>query len=226
MKYIAKIKSDFPSKFGIPRQSGFAKSLRAEIIMEPEFRNIDLFDGIEEFSHLWILWEFSENVGKAWTSKVRPPKLGGNEKKGVFATRSPFRPNPIGLSCVEFLGIEVDEKLGPILLVAGADLMDGTPIYDIKPYIPYADCKTEASEGFTSQVEKQTLQIVFEKNLMEKIDPKKRTALIEVLEMDPRPGYQNDPKRIYGMPFGKWDIRFTVKDGILTVIEIVDVTEQ
>lgn len=220
MKHIAHIRTDFTTKFGIPRQSGLVDELRATIVFTPEFRNPDALRGIEGFSHLWLIWEFSESVGKPYSPTVRPPRLGGNTRLGVFATRSPFRPNPIGLSCVRFLGTEQTDE-GTVLLVAGADLMDGTPIYDIKPYIPYADAHPEALGGFTTQADDFLLEVDFPTELLEKIPENRRAALVSVLSHDPRPSYQNDPTRIYGMNFAGHDVRFTVKDKILTVQEVL-----
>ena len=220
MRPVARVRSDFPEKFGIPRQSGIVESLEAKIVFEPEFRVMDAVRGLEDFSHIWLIWEFSEAVRDSWSPTVRPPRLGGNVRMGVFATRSPFRPNPIGLSCVKLLKIEQDETLGPVLTVAGADLMDGTPIYDIKPYIPYADCHPEAEGGFTTKVDMKPLIIDFPADLLEKVAAEKRTALIGVLEQDPRPRYQNDPERIYGLSFAGMDVKFSVADRTLTVVEL------
>ena len=220
MRPVARVRSDFPEKFGIPRQSGIVESLEAKIVFEPEFRVMDAVRGLEDFSHIWLIWEFSEAVRDSWSPTVRPPRLGGNVRMGVFATRSPFRPNPIGLSCVKLLKIEQDETLGPVLTVAGADLMDGTPIYDIKPYIPYADCHPEAEGGFTTKVDMKPLKIDFPAELLEKVAAEKRTALIGVLEQDPRPRYQNDPERIYGLSFAGMDVKFSVADRTLTVVEL------
>ena len=220
MRPVARIRSDFPEKFGIPRQSGIVESLEAKIVFEPEFRVMDAVRGLEDFSHIWLIWEFSEAVRNSWSPTVRPPRLGGNVRMGVFATRSPFRPNPIGLSCVKLLKVEQDEALGPVLTVAGADLMDGTPIYDIKPYIPYADCHPEAAGGFTTKVDMQPLTVDFPAELLETVPPEKRGALIGVLEQDPRPRYQNDPERIYGLSFAGMEIRFSVSGHTLSVTEL------
>ncbi len=220
MRPVARIQSDFPEKFGIPRQSGVVESLEAKIVFEPEFRVMDAVRGLEDFSHIWLIWEFSEALRDTWSPTVRPPRLGGNVRMGVFATRSPFRPNPIGLSCVKLLKVEQDEALGPVLTVAGADLMDGTPIYDIKPYIPYADCHPEAQGGFTTKVEMKPLTVRFPAELLEKVPPEKRAALFGVLEQDPRPRYQNDPERVYGLSFAGIEIKFTVSDRTLSVVEI------
>ena len=220
MRPVARIRSDFPEKFGIPRQSGVVKSLEAKILFEPEFRVMDAVRGLEDFSHIWLIWEFSEAVRDTWSPTVRPPRLGGNVRMGVFATRSPFRPNPIGLSCVKLLKVEQDETLGPVLTVAGADLMDGTPIYDIKPYIPYADCHPDAKGGFTTNVEMIPLAVEFPAELLEKVPQEKREALIGVLEQDPRPRYQKDPERVYGLSFAGMEIKFTVSDRTLSVVEL------
>ena len=219
MKHIAHIRSDFPTKFGIPRQSGLVNELRSTVVFEPEFRNADALRGIEGFSHLWLIWEFSESVGKPWSPTVRPPRLGGNTRLGVFATRSPFRPNPVGLSCVRLLGVE-QTKDGAVLQIAGADLMDGTPIYDIKPYVPYADCHPDALGGFTTNADDFLLSVDFPTELLHKIPENRREALLAVLSHDPRPSYQSDPDRIYGMEFAGFDIRFRVKEKNLCVTEV------
>jgi len=223
MKIIAKIKTDFPTKFGIPRQSGLVEELKGTIVFEPEFRNSEALKGLEDFSHIWLLWEFSEAVtdGK-WSPTVRPPKLGGNTRKGVFATRSPFRPNSIGLSSVKLDGIEHTEKYGTVLHVSGADLMDSTPIVDIKPYIPYADCHTDATSGFSKDGEEK-LKVILPDNLENILPSEKHSALIKVLELDPRPAYQNDPERIYGFGFAGKEIKFKVIKNTLTVTEISDI---
>ncbi len=218
---IAHIHTDFSSKFGIPRQSGLVDELEATIVFEPEYRNPDALRGIEEYSHLWLLWQFSECMDKEWTPTVRPPRLGGNKRMGVFATRSPFRPNPIGLSSVKLLGVEKTEKHGHILRVAGADLLNGTPIYDIKPYLPYVDSHPEASNGFALDEKEGRLKVDFSDELLIKIPADKQAALIAVLAQDPRPGYQDIPDRIYGIEFAGFDVRFTVGNGTLNVIEII-----
>lgn len=220
MKPIAHIENDFPTKFGIPRQSGRVKSLKAKIIFEPEFRNPDACRGLEEYSHIWLIWEFSQAKRENWSPTVRPPRLGGNIRKGVFATRSPFRPNPIGLSCVKLVKVSVSQNQGPVLYIEGADLMDGTPIYDIKPYIPYADCHPEATGSFTENSKDHHLNVDFPPELLKKIPPESQEALLEVLADDPRPGYQHDPQRSYGMPFGENDIHFRVEGDILSVYEV------
>lgn len=220
MKIIAHIRTDFPTKFGIPRQSGCVESLRGRIIMEPEYRQPEAFRGLEDFSHIWLLWEFSEAIRSDWSPTVRPPRLGGNVRKGVFATRSPFRPNPLGLSCVKLEKIEFDKKLGPVLYVTGADLMDRTPIYDIKPYLPEFDSHPSALGGFTVQINKKALEVAIPEELLLKLPEELRQPLREVLAHDPRPGYQEDPHRIYGMPFGGFDVRFWVAEGILRVCRV------
>lgn len=217
MNPIAIIKTDFPEKFGIPRQSGLVESLEARIIFKPEYRNADAVRGLEDFSHIWLIWEFSEAVRDSWSPTVRPPRLGGNVRMGVFATRSPFRPNPLGLSCVKLNKVEIHPKLGPVLHVAGADLMDGTPIYDIKPYIPYADCHPDATGGFTVTTEMPSVQVDFPDELLQKVPEEKRDALKGVLSQDPRPRYQNAPGRVYAMGFGGVTVRFTVDGDTLTV---------
>ncbi len=221
LKTIARIKTDFPSKFGIPRQSGLVEALKAVIVFEPEYRNPDALRGLEEFSHIWLLWEFSESVRDTWSPMVKPPRLGGNKRMGVFATRSPFRPNPIGLSCVRLEGIELDSELGPLLYVAGADLMDHTPIYDIKPYLPYTDCRPEAAGGFAEPLKDYALAVEFPEELLHILPEEQREAALGVLACDPRPSYQKDPMRVYGVEFAGYDIRFTVKHNVLTVCELI-----
>ena len=220
MKPIARIHSDFATKFGIPRQSGVVGSLQAEIVFEPEFRSRDAVRGLEAFSHIWLIWEFSENVRADWSPTVRPPRLGGNVRMGVFATRSPFRPNPIGLSCVRLEDITFSDARGPVLHVAGADLMDGTPIYDIKPYIPYADCHPDAAAGFTAQTQFHHLTMVCDAGLWARVPAVQQAALQGVLENDPRPSYQHDPERVYGMEFGGLEVHFKVDGEVLTVTGI------
>lgn len=220
MKPIARIHSDFATKFGIPRQSGVVGSLQAEIVFEPEFRSRDAVRGLEAFSHIWLIWEFSENVRADWSPTVRPPRLGGNVRMGVFATRSPFRPNPIGLSCVRLEDITFSDARGPVLHVAGADLMDGTPIYDIKPYIPYADCHPDAAGGFTAQTQFHHLTMVCDAGLWARVPADQQAALQGVLENDPRPSYQHDPERVYGMEFGGLEVHFKVDGEVLTVTGI------
>ena len=223
IQVIARMHSDFASKFGIPRQSGLVEALRSTIVFEPEYRNADALRGIEDFSHLWIIWQFSEAVRQGWSPTVRPPRLGGNTRMGVFATRSPFRPNNLGLSCVRLLGVEHTAEYGTVLHVGGADLMDGTPIFDIKPYIPYADCHTEATGGFTDTADDFLLQVEFPADLLRKLPEEKREAAIQVLSHDPRPSYQRKPDRIYGLTFAEYNIRFQVKDDVLTVVEVTPV---
>lgn len=217
---IAYIRTDFSSKFGIPRQSGLVDELEATIVFEPEYRNPDALRGIEEYSHLWLLWQFSECTEKEWTPTVRPPRLGGNKRMGVFATRSPFRPNSIGLSSVKLLGVEQTENDGQILKVSGADLLDGTPIFDIKPYLPYVDSHPEASNGFALEEKGGQVNVGFPNELLEMIPDGKREALIAVLAQDPRPGYQDIPERVYGLEFAGFDVRFTVNDNELNVVEV------
>ena len=217
MHIIARIRSDFPTKFGIPRQSGLVEELKATIVFEPEYRNPDALRGLEEFSHIWLIWQFSEAVRDKWSPTVRPPRLGGNTRMGVFATRSPFRPNAIGLSCVKLDSIEKDPRLGTVLVVSGADLMDGTPILDIKPYLPYADSRPEATGGFTGNVGGKVLEVDFPPELLAQVPEGKRGALIGVLSRDPRPSYQHDPDRVYGMAFGGWEVGFSVDGDTLHV---------
>ena len=220
IKVVARMRSDFQQKFGIPRQSGLVEALESTIVFEPEFRNPDALRGLEGFSHVWLVWEFSQARREQWSPTVRPPRLGGNQRLGVFATRSPFRPNPIGLSCVKLLGVEVTKDQGPVIHVSGADLLDGTPIYDIKPYLPYADCKPEAVGGFASAPKVATLTVHISEELVEKIPEEKREALMGVLAQDPRPSYQEDPERIYGMTFGGLDVQFRVEGIHLTVCHV------
>ena len=219
VKVIARIESDFPSKFGVPRQSGLVPELRARVVFEPAFRRPDALRGIEGFSHLWLIWRFSETAREDWTPTVRPPRLGGNTRVGVFATRSPFRPNPIGLSCVRLEGVEWDGADAPALLVSGADLMDGTPIYDIKPYLPYADAYPDARGGFAPSRE-ETVAVEFPPELLARVPEERRAALTGVLAQDPRPRYQDDAARVYGMAFGGLDVRFRVVSGVLTVVDV------
>jgi len=218
---IARMRSDFPTKFGIPRQSNLVEQLRSTVVFEPEFRNADALRGLEGFSHLWIIWQFSEAVRTDWSPTVRPPRLGGNARMGVFATRSPFRPNNLGLSCVRLEGVEYDTKDGPVIHVSGADLMDGTPIFDIKPYIPYADAHPDALGGFTDTAGEFLLEVEFPQALLTKLPPDKQDAAIGVLSHDPRPSYQRKPERVYGLPFAGFDIRFRVADEKLTVCEVI-----
>ena len=220
MEIIARIRSDFPTKFGIPRQSGLVEELRARVVFEPEYRNPDALRGLEGFSHIWLIWQFSQAVREGWSPTVRPPRLGGNKRLGVFATRSPFRPNPIGLSCVRLEKVEQDPARGPVLLVRGADLLDGTPIYDIKPYIPFADSRPDAAEGYTAQTRTYRLEVRCPEALRASLAPEQWEALAGVLAGDPRPSYQDDPARVYGMRFAGYEVRFTVAEGVLTVCGI------
>ena len=220
MSVIARIRSDFPTKFGVPRQSGLVDSLRATVVFEPEYRNPDTLRGIEGFSHLWLIWQFHRAVREGWSPTVRPPRLGGNKRMGVFATRSPFRPNAIGLSSVRLEGVELRTPEGPVLHVAGADLMDGTPILDIKPYLPYGDCRPEATGGFTDDRARVLLEVEIPPQWLDLVPEDRRAALVGVLANDPRPSYQHDPARVYGMAFAGLDVRFTVDGNTLTVAEI------
>ena len=220
LKTIAHIHTEFPTKFGIPRQSGIIDSLQGTIVFEPEYRNPEAVRGLEEFSHLWLIWEFSETKRDTWSPTVRPPRLGGNVRKGVFATRSPFRPNPIGLSSVKLEKVEIDPKLGPVLHVSGADLMNGTPIYDIKPYIVYTDSHPDAVSGFADKPAEYLLDVEFPEELLVQVPETQRESLIAVLAHDPRPQYQDDPERVYGMAFGNLEIKFKVVGMQLIVLEI------
>ncbi len=218
MKTIAYIYTDFTEKFGIPRQSGLVDELTGKIVFEKPYRNPDAFVGLEEFSHIWIVWQFSANPKKEWSALVRPPRLGGNRKKGVFATRSPFRPNDIGLSCVRLERIEYTKEEGPILYVRGADLLNGTPIYDIKPYLAYTDSHPEATQSFAADGLDHRLEVEFDEGLLTQIPEEKREALCKVLAQDPRPAYQDEPDRQYGVAFAGLDVHFKVQDGVLTVL--------
>ena len=220
MKIIARIHNDFKEKFGIPRQSGLTGQLRSRIVFEPEYRNPDAIRGIDGYSHLWLIWQFSKAQRDGWSPTVRPPRLGGNKRVGVFATRSPYRPNPIGLSSVRLEEIEVTDTEGTVLIVSGADLLDGTPIYDIKPYLAYADSHPNAIGGFADPVRDYTLKVDFCKELLSKIDNSKQNSLIEILSQDPRPSYQNDPEREYGMRFASYEIFFKVDGDTLTVTRV------
>lgn len=222
MNIIARIRTDFPTKFGIPRQSGLVEALRGKVVFEEEYRNADALRGIEGFTHLWLVWEFSQAVRENWSPTVRPPRLGGNERVGVFATRSPFRPNPIGLSCVKLEKVELRTPEGPVLYVSGADLMDGTPIFDIKPYLPYVDCRPEATGGFASSRPEGLLEVDIPEALLRKVRPDLREGLRGVLACDPRPSYQSDPERVYGMDFGGYNVKFTVVGEGLTVRSITE----
>lgn len=217
---IARMHSDFASKFGIPRQSGLVQQLRSTIVFEPEYRCDDALRGIEDYSHLWLIWQFSEAVRQGWSPTVRPPRLGGNTRMGVFATRSPFRPNNLGLSCVRLLDVVHTQRYGTVLEVGGADLMDGTPILDIKPYIPYADCHSDATGGFTDGASDFVLRVSFPENLLARLPQDKQAAALEVLSHDPRPSYQRSPGRVYGLGFAGYNIRFTVEEDLLTVVDV------
>ena len=219
LKTIARYRGELSGKFGLPRQAGIVEALEGRIVFEPEYRSADALRGIEGFSHLWLIWQFSEAVREGFTPTVRPPRLGGNTRMGVFATRSPFRPNALGLSCVKLLAVETDQALGPVMRVSGADLMDGTPIYDIKPYLPYADAKPEALSGFAPDPG-STLGLGFLPGTEEKIPPEKRAGLRGILSNDPRPRYQRDPERIYGLDFAGWNVKFKADDKTLTVLEV------
>lgn len=220
LKIIARVHSDFTEKFGIPRQSGLAPNARATLVFEPEFRDENALRGIEQFSHIWLIWLFSANVDAGWSPTVRPPRLGGNLRLGVFATRSPFRPNPLGLSAVRLEGVELQTPQGPLLHLSGADMMDGTPILDIKPYIPLADALPDAAEGYTRQTAQHRLSVEVAPELLERLCADKATALLEVLAQDPRPSYQHDPQRIYGFRFAGREVRFRVEGTRLTVVDI------
>ena len=226
MEVIARIRNAFPTKFGLPRQSGLVPELTSTIVFEPEFRVAEALRGIESYSHLWLIWEFHQAVrdgdSQAWKPTVRPPRLGGNTRMGVFATRSPFRPNPIGLTVVKLLAVE-DSPEGKVLVVAGADMMDGTPIYDIKPYLPYVDSVPEAVGGFTQETADYHLTVDCPEELLQRIPEEQRGTLLGVLAQDPRPAYQHDDSRVYGLPFGGMDVKFAVKDGVLTVLDIMEV---
>ncbi len=219
LKVIARMESEFPSKFGIPRQSGLVEELRGTVVFEPEYRDPAALRGMEGFSHLWLIWGFSENRRESWSPTVRPPRLGGNKRLGVFATRSPFRPNSLGLSCVKLEGVELQTPRGPVIYISGADLMDGTPIYDIKPYVPYADCRPQAREGFAPAPE-GGLKVEISPEMGAKIPPERVEALKGVLSRDPRPHYQDDPQRVYGMAFAGLEVKFTVAGEKLTVVDV------
>lgn len=219
---VAHIRTDLPAKFGLPRQSGLVEELAARIVFEPKYRDPVAFRGIEGFSHLWLIWGFSANRREEWAATVKPPRLGGNRRMGVFATRSPYRPNALGLSCVRLMRLDMDERLGPVLAVAGADLMDGTPIYDVKPYLPFTDSRPDAVGGFAEDVQDHALEVEFPEPLLARIPPDKRQALIGLLRQDPRPAYIDDPARRYGFYYLNFDVRFTVAEGRLTVVEIAD----
>ena len=217
---VARIRSDFSEKFGIPRQSGLVEELTAAVVFEPEYRDPSAVRGLEGFSHIWLIWEFSRARREGWSPTVRPPRLGGNKRLGVFATRSPFRPNPLGLSCVRLLEVGQDRELGPVLTVAGADLLDGTPIYDVKPYLPYADCRPDAAGGFAALPKGADLTVDCPPELLAAVPEGKRAALLAVLAQDPRPQYQDDPARVYGMAFAGLEVKFRVEGARLTVTGI------
>lgn len=221
MKIIARIHSDFKEKFGIPRQSGLVPETRAAIVFEPEYRNPDALRGIEGYSHLWLIWSFSKAERESWSPTVRPPRLGGNTRVGVFATRSPFRPNAVGLSCVTLEDVRLHTPDGPVLIVGGADLLDGTPIYDIKPYLPYVDSHPDARGGFGAEKANYELKVNFPHELEDRIAPDKKEALRGLLAGDPRPSYQNDPERIYGVRYADYNVRFKVEASVLTVVDII-----
>ena len=223
MKIIGHIQTDFPTKFGIPRQSGLVDELKGIITFQPEYRNPEAFRGLEEFSHIWIIWKFSKSEKANWSATVKPPRLGGKKRMGVFATRSPYRPNDIGLSSVRLEKIVYDENVGPMLYVAGADLMDGTPIYDIKPYIAYTDSHPEATEGFAGTVKHKQLRVEFPEVFLKQYPEEKQKAILAVLQQDPRPAYDTDETRVYGVEFAGYDVRFTVAGDLLTVKEIVKI---
>ena len=220
MKIIARVHSDFPAKFGIPRQSGLVPELKAKVVFEPGFRSREAVRGLEQFSHIWLIWQFSEVPEDTWSPTVRPPRLGGNKRVGVFASRSPFRPNPVGLSCVRLEKIEENEELGPVLHIAGADLMDGSPVFDIKPYLPYVDSHPEAQEGFTGMTRRHRLEVEIPEQWLAMVPEEKREALTGILANDPRPSYQHDPARVYGFSYAGLEVRFTVADGRASVCEI------
>ena len=223
---VARIRTDFPEKFGIPRQSGLIDALKGRIVFAEKYRDASALRGIEGYSHLWLIWQFSESVTERFSPTVKPPRLGGNTRVGVFATRSPFRPNPLGLSCVKLERVELSTPEGPVLHVAGADLMDGTPIYDIKPYLPYADCHPDAVGGFAEDIDDRRLRVRFPEPLLALIPEEKRPALIEVLAQDPRPGYRReDDRRRYGVCFAGFDVRFVVEEGALSVVEVEAVSK-
>lgn len=220
LKIIARIRTDFPEKFGIPRQSGMVCTTEGKIIFEPEYRNADAVRGLENFSHIWLLWQFSKNLREGWSPTVRPPRLGGNKRMGVFATRSPFRPNEIGLSSVKLKRVELTDAFGPVLYVEGADLLDGTPIYDIKPYLKFTDSHPDAVDGFAENYKDYKLNVVFPENLKENLDDRMIRVLISLLAADPRPSYQSDPERVYVMAYSCYEVEFSVDDDILTVKDI------
>ena len=221
MEIIAHIKTDFRTKFGLPRQSGLCEELKGQIVFEPEYRKEEAFRGLEGFSHIWVLWKFSEAEREEWSPTVRPPRLGGNKRMGVFATRSPFRPNNIGLSCVRLEKIDYESPDAPVLHVSGIDMMDGTPIVDIKPYVPVADCRTDASDGFTARTKDYSLDVTDENDLLLVLPEEKRAGAKQMLALDPRPSYITDEDRIFGVEYAGYDIRFKVKENILTVCDVI-----
>ena len=218
IKPIAYIHTDLPTKFGLPRQSGLVEGLTGEIVLESEYRQAEALRGLEDFTHIWLIWDFSHAHTGRWSATVRPPRLGGNTRMGVFATRSPFRPNALGLSSVKLLKVEPNTPQGPVLTVGGADLLDGTPIFDIKPYLPYVDAHPDARGGFTDTTKFYTLQVQAEPEVLEQIPADKRDALLGVLRSDPRPSYQHDPERLYGLSFGGVEVKFKVDGDVLTVV--------
>lgn len=220
MKAIAHIYTDFKTKFGLPRQSGLIEEISGKIVFEKQYRDENAFRGLEDFSHIWLLWEFSQSKRESWSPTVRPPLLGGNKRIGVFATRSPFRPNPIGLSCVRLEKIDFTKDEGPVLYVKGSDLMNGTPIYDIKPYLPYCDSRPDAVGGFTEDLGERRLRVEISEELLGRVPESKRRELLQVLGGDPRPSYQSDPERVYGFSFADMEVKFKVSGGTLTVVEI------
>lgn len=220
LKVIARIHTDLPEKFGLPRQGCLIPELRGKIVFEPEYRSMDAVRGVDGYSHLWLIWQFSKSVRDDWSPLVRPPRLGGNEKMGVFATRSPYRPNAIGLSCVELEKVELDQELGPVIYVRGVDLMDGTPIFDIKPYLAYADSRPDAVGGWTDVVERKYLAVECSEELLAKLHPAQHKALLAILANDPRPRYQDDPQRIYGLTFAQWNVKFRVEGETLHVVDV------
>ncbi len=222
MKVIGKIYTDFSTKFGVPRQSGLCNELYGKIVFEPEYRREEAFRGLEDFSHIWVLWQFSEAEREEWSPTVRPPRLGGNKRMGVFATRSPFRPNNIGLSCVKLEKIDYDCSEAPVLYVSGIDMMNDTPVYDVKPYIPVADCRQDATDGFTQYTKDYSLDVVFDEKLLGVLPYEKRAGALQMLSLDPRPSYISDDERIFGVEYAGYDIRFIVKNNVLTVCEVAE----
>ena len=223
LEIIGHVHTDFPTKFGVPRQSGLVEALQGYVVFNPPYRNPDAVRGLEGFSHIWLIWQFSQALRDGgWRATVRPPRLGGNTRMGVFATRSPFRPNPIGLSCVRLEAVEPEGEAGPVLYISGADLVDGTPLYDIKPYLPFTDSRPDAAAGFAQDVRDYALAVHFPEALLARVPEDAQSALMEVLAQDPRPSYQRDPGRVYGVPFRGLDVRFTVAGDVLTVHEVAD----